>query len=130
MSEKEKIVLTEDGLFNVVGGIMAEMVRFADEEATLVEENILDEAAKIKVMKANTLLTFATMFAFAIVETRNLPAARLFLEVWNYPIVRDLTNIAFKEEIDAATASVDEMLSMLEEEANKETNEPSSESSS
>lgn len=126
----EDIFITEDALYDVVTGIMAEMIRWADAEADLIENKKVDEAVFPVIMKANTLLTFAAMNAFAIVETRNVEAAKLFLETWNTQVVRDLTGIAFKEEIDAAHAQVDSMISALEEEANKETNEPSSEPSS
>lgn len=131
MSDSDNTIhITEDGLFDVVTGLLAEIVRSADAESELVEAENLTKEQKSIVMKANTLLTFAAMHAFAIVETRNIESARLLLEVWSYPTVRELTEIAFAEEIAAAKALVDQMVEQMEQEANKETNESSSEPSS
>jgi hypothetical protein len=129
MSE-HKVTITEDAMFNVVGGILSEMVKSAEAEAELISGDGLSEDAKKTLMKSNSLLTFATISVFGILESRNTVAGKILLDTWNYPVVRDLTEIAFKEEIDAAYASVDDMISKLETEANKETNDPSSEPSS
>jgi hypothetical protein len=129
MSDKEKFYLTEDALFALVSSIMVEMVRTGENEALLIESKTLSEEQQATVMKANTLLTLGTMLLFAIVESRNVEAARATVDIWTSPMMQDLTNIAFKEEIDVAHAMIDEDIDQIEREINGDLNSGSSESS-
>lgn len=130
MSDKEQLYLTEDAMFALVSSIMVEMVRTGENEALLLDSKSLSEDQQSIVMKANTLLTFGTMLLFAIVETQNVAGAKAAVDIWTSPMMQDLTNIAFKEEIDDAHARIDEEITLLEQEINGEQDDTSSESGS
>jgi len=42
------------------------------------------------------------------------------LTVWSQPMIQDLVNIAFKDDIDAAKDSVEKAIESMEKEANKD----------
>jgi len=130
MSDKEQLYLTEDAMFALVSSIMVEMVRTGENEAMLLDSKSLTSDQQSIVMKANTLLTFGTMLLFAIVETQNVAGAKSAVDIWTSPMMQDLTNIAFKEEIDDAHARIDEEITLLEQEINGEQDDTSSEPSS
>lgn len=125
--KKEELFLTEEALFALVSSIMVEMVKHGEAEALLIESKTLTEDQQMIVVKANTLLTLATLSMFAIVETQNVSAAKLVVETWTSPMMQDLVGIAFADEITSAHEKLDAEIDLLEQEVNKETNEPSSE---
>lgn len=130
MSKKEDMFLTEEALFALVSSIMVEMVKHGEAEALLIDSKTLQEDQQAIIVRANTLLTLATLFMFGIVETQNTSAAKLVVETWTSPMMQDLVSIAFAEEIESAHEQLDAEIAKLEQEVNKETNDPSSESSS
>lgn len=130
MSEEDTTYMTDDALFQMTASLMVEMIRCGEAEAVLLEEKSLNPEQNTVVMKANTMLTFATLVLFQIVEEEIRDAAVAVAKIWSSDMMRDLTSIAFKEEIETAHASLNDAVARLEEVANKENNDSSSESGS
>lgn len=124
--KKEELFLSEEAVFALVSSIMVEMIKCGEAEALLIESQTLSEPQQMIVVKANTLLTLATLVMFAIVESQNLSAAKTVVETWTSPMMQDLVGIAFAEEITSAHENVDAEINLLEQEINKENNDSSS----
>lgn len=129
-TKKEDLFLSEEAVFALVSSIMVEMIKHGEAEALLIESKTLDEQQQMIVVKANTLLTLATLTMFAIVESQNLSAAKAVVETWTSPMMQDLVSIAFADEINSAHDKLEAEINLLEQEVNKENNDTSSESGS
>lgn len=130
MSEQDEVFITEDALIAYASALLLEMVNYGEQEAELLSGKVLTAEQEATVMKANVMLTFATMCLFAAVEARNMPTIKAMFEIWSSPMIADLRDIAFFEEISNAQAKLAANIDEIEAEINKETHDTSSESSS
>lgn len=132
MSEEadNELFLSDDSLLALVSTLATEIVRYGEAESQLLENKRLSDEDVVIVMKANTLLTVFAMFLVKVVESKDINMAKSVVEAWISPAIQDMVQIAFAEEIQDAADVVTEGIANLENIANKETDEPSSESSS
>lgn len=132
MSEEadNELFLSDDSLLALVSTLATEIVRYGEAESQLLENKRLSDEDVVIVMKANTLLTVFAMFLVKVVESKDINMAKSVVEAWISPSIQDMVQIAFAEEIQDAADVVTEGIANLEDIANRETDEPSSESSS
>lgn len=132
MSEEadNELFLSDDSLLALVSTLATEIVRYGEAESQLLENKRLSDEDVVIVMKANTLLTVFAMFLVKVVESKDINMAKSVVEAWISPAIQDMVQIAFAEEIQDAANVVTEGIANLEDIANRETDEPSSESSS
>lgn len=132
MSEEadNELFLSDDSLLALVSTLATEIVRYGEAESQLLENKRLSDEDVVIVMKANTLLTVFAMFLVKVVESKDINMAKSVVEAWISPAIQDMVQIAFAEEIQDAADVVTEGIANLEDIANRETDEPSSESSS
>lgn len=132
MSEEadNELFLSDDSLLALVSTLATEIVRYGEAESQLLENKRLSDEDVVIVMKANTLLTVFAMFLVKVVESKDIDMAKAVVEAWISPAIQDMVQIAFAEEIQDAADVVTEGIANLENIANRETDEPSSESSS
>jgi hypothetical protein len=126
MSEDNELYLSEEAVLSLVSTLAMEIVRYGEAEAQLIENSKLSESEVIVVMKANTLLTFSAMLLVKIVETGDVELAKMVVALWTSPAMQDMVQIAFTEEIDEAVGVIAQGIADLEEELNKEKNDPGS----
>jgi hypothetical protein len=126
MSEDNELYLSEEAVLSLVSTLAMEIVRYGEAEAQLIENSKLSESEVIVVMKANTLLTFSAMLLVKIVETGDAELAKMVVALWTSPAMQDMVQIAFTEEIDEAVGVIAQGIADLEEELNKEKNDPGS----
>lgn len=126
--DESKLYLSNDAIMALVSTLVTEVVRYGEEESLLIEnKHITDNEAKV-VMKANTLLTVFAMLLVKVVESKNIDFATAVVNCWISPVVQDMVQIAFAEEIEEAARVVTNGINDIETLANKETNaKPSSE---
>ena len=126
--DENKLYLSNDAIMALVSTLVTEVVRYGEEESLLIEnKHITDNEAKV-VMKANTLLTVFAMLLVKVVESKNIDFATAVVNCWISPVVQDMVQIAFAEEIEEAARVVTNGINDIETLANKETNaKPSSE---
>lgn len=126
--DETKLYLSNDAIMALVSTLVTEVVRYGEEESLLIEnKHITDNEAKV-VMKANTLLTVFAMLLVRVVESKNIEFATAVVNCWISPVVQDMVQIAFAEEIEEAARVVTNGINDIETLANKETNaKPSSE---
>lgn len=126
--DESKLYLSNDAIMALVSTLVTEVVRYGEEESLLIEnKHITDNEAKV-VMKANTLLTVFAMLLVRVVESKNIEFATAVVNCWISPVVQDMVQIAFAEEIEEAARVVTNGINDIETLANKETNaKPSSE---
>ena len=126
--DESKLYLSNDAIMALVSTLVTEVVRYGEEESLLIEnKHITDNEAKV-VMKANTLLTVFAMLLVRVVESKNIEFATAVVNCWISPVVQDMVQIAFAEEIEEAARIVTNGINDIETLANKETNaKPSSE---
>lgn len=127
-NDENKLYLSNDAIMALVSTLVTEVVRYGEEESLLIEnKHITDNEAKV-VMKANTLLTVFAMLLVKVVESKNIDFATAVVNCWISPVVQDMVQIAFAEEIEEAARVVTNGINDIETLANKETNaKPSSE---
>lgn len=127
-NDENKLYLSNDAIMALVSTLVTEVVRYGEEESLLIEnKHITDNEAKV-VMKANTLLTVFAMLLVRVVESKNIEFATAVVNCWISPVVQDMVQIAFAEEIEEAARVVTNGINDIETLANKETNaKPSSE---
>lgn len=127
-NDESKLYLSNDAIMALVSTLVTEVVRYGEEESLLIEnKHITDNEAKV-VMKANTLLTVFAMLLVRVVESKNIEFATAVVNCWISPVVQDMVQIAFAEEIEEAARVVTNGINDIETLANKETNaKPSSE---
>jgi|LauGreSBDMM110SN_4_FD.fasta_scaffold429305_1 hypothetical protein len=129
-NDEQKLVLSDDAILALVSTLVTEIVRYGEEEALLIESKSLKDHESLTVMKANTLLTVFAMLLVRVVESKNIEFATAIINCWISPVVQDMVQIAFAEEIEEAARVVTNGINDLEMAANKETNaKPSSEQS-
>lgn len=128
LNDESKLYLSNDAIMALVSTLVTEVVRYGEEESLLIEnKHITDNEAKV-VMKANTLLTVFAMLLVRVVESKNIEFATAVVNCWISPVVQDMVQIAFAEEIEEAARVVTNGINDIETLANKETNaKPSSE---
>lgn len=127
-NDEQKLVLSDDAILALVSTLVTEIVRYGEEEALLIESKSLKDHESLTVMKANTLLTVFAMLLVRVVESKNIEFATAIINCWISPVVQDMVQIAFAEEIEEAARVVTNGINDLEMAANKETNaKPSSE---
>jgi hypothetical protein len=129
-NDEQKLILSDDAILALVSTLVTEIVRYGEEEALLIESKSLKDHESLTVMKANTLLTVFAMLLVRVVESKNIEFATAIINCWISPVVQDMVQIAFAEEIEEAARVVTNGINDLEMAANKETNaKPSSEQS-
>ncbi len=119
MSE-ENIKLTDEATENFFGSLVMNFISAGEAEAGVIESNKLTKEQQVIVMKANTLFTIATMYLMTVLQDKDLDTMRKVLTIWSTPMVQDLVNIAFDDEIKEAKNAVDSAIDTMEKEANKD----------
>lgn len=126
MSDQDEVFITEDALIAYASALLLEMVNYGEKEAELLSGKQLSTDQEATVMKANVMLTFATMSLFAAVEARTMPTIKAMFEIWSSPMISDLRDIAFHEEITAAKDKLAANIDEIELAVNEETHDTSS----
>ncbi|NBU23372.1 MAG: hypothetical protein EBS38_05625 [Actinobacteria bacterium] len=128
-SDEGQLYLTNDAIMALVSTLVSEVVRYGEAESMLIEHKALSDAEVQTIMKANTLLTVFAMLLVKVVESNDIEFAKTVVNCWISPVVQDMVQIAFAEEIEEAAAAVVNGISDIEASVNKENNaKPSSES--
>lgn len=116
----EPIKLTDEAVENFFGSLVLNYISSGEAEAVVIEEGKLTKEQQAVVMKSNTLFTIATMYMMTVLQDRDLETMRKILTIWSQPMIQDLVNIAFNEEIKTAKDSVEQAIESMEKEANKD----------
>lgn len=116
----DSIKLTDEAVEKFFGSLLLNFISCGEAEAIVIEEGKLTQSQQVVIMKANTLFTVATMYLMSVVQDKDLDAMRKILALWSQPMIQDLVNIAFKEDIQAATDSIEKAIDSMEKEANKD----------
>jgi len=116
----EAIKLTDEATEKLFGSIVMNFISSGEEEAKVLDSDALEMKEQMIVMKANTLFTVSTMYFMTVLQDKDLDVMRKVLTIWSTPMVQDLVNIAFHDEIKAASQSVDDAIVQMEKEANKD----------
>jgi hypothetical protein len=116
----EAIKLTDEATEKLFGSIVMNFITSGEEEAKSLDNDALSKEQQMIMMKANTLFTVSTMYFMTVLQDRDLETMRKVLTIWSTPMVQDLINIAFHDEIKAAAESVDDAIEQMEKEANKD----------
>ena len=117
----ETIKLTDEAVEKLFASILMNVISSGEDEAKLLstEEALTDEQVMI-LMKSNALYTVAAMYFMTVLQDKDMNTMRKILTIWATPMVQDLINIAFVEEIENAGKSVEDAITKMEEEANKD----------
>jgi hypothetical protein len=116
----EAIKLTDEATEKLFGSIVMNFISSGEEEAKSLDNEALSKEQQMIMMKANTLFTVSTMYFMTVLQDKDLETMRKVLTIWSTPMVQDLINIAFHDEIEAAANSVDDAINQMEKEANKD----------
>jgi hypothetical protein len=116
----DPIKLTDEAVEKFFGSLVLNFISSGEAEAEIIENGKLSQDQQTIVMKSNTLFTVATMYLMTILQDKDLDSMRKVLTVWSQPMIQDLVNIAFKDDIDAAKDSVEKAIESMEKEANKD----------
>lgn len=115
------IKLTDDAVEKLFGSIVMNFITSGEAEAKLLEEqDALTGDQQATIMKSNTLYTVSTMYFMTVLQDKDIDTMRKVMTIWATPMVQDLVNIAFHEEIKNAGDSVEDAIKQMEEEANKD----------
>lgn len=117
----ETIKLTDEAVEKLFASIVMNVISSGEEEAKLLSDDdaLTDEQARL-LMKSNALFTVSAMYFMTVLQDKDLNVMRKVLTIWSTPMVQDLINIAFSEEIEKAEGSVKDAIDKMEEEANKD----------
>jgi len=117
----ETIKLTDEAVEKLFASILMNVISSGEDEAKLLstEEALTDEQVMV-LMKSNALYTVAAMYFMTVLQEKDMDTMRKILTIWSTPMVQDLINIAFAEEIENAGKSVEDAITKMEEEANKD----------
>jgi hypothetical protein len=114
----EPIKLTDEATEKLFGSIVMNFISSGEEEANVLDSDSLERDKQMIIMKSNTLFTVSTMYFMTVLQDKDLDTMRKVLTIWSTPMVQDLINIAFHEEIKNATLEVSDAIEKMEKEAN------------
>lgn len=114
----EAIKLTDEATEKLFGSIVMNFISSGEEEANVLDSDSLERDKQMIIMKSNTLFTVSTMYFMTVLQDKDLDTMRKVLTIWSTPMVQDLINIAFHEEIKNATLEVSDAIDKMEKEAN------------
>jgi len=114
----EAIKLTDEATEKLFGSIVMNFISSGEEEANVLDSDGLERDKQMIIMKSNTLFTVSTMYFMTVLQDKDLDTMRKVLTIWSTPMVQDLINIAFHEEIKNATLEVSDAIDKMEKEAN------------
>jgi len=118
MNEHE-LHLSEKAILNLIRALALEVSEVGDKEAALImNDEVSDEQAKL-LMKANTFLSVFAAFLLKVIKDNDTETATLVLNVWLSKPIRDLTSIAFYDEIKNADKQMQENINEIEKYLNK-----------
>lgn len=118
MNEHE-LHLSEKAILNLIRALALEISEVGDKEAALImNDEVSDEQAKL-LMKANTFLSVFAAFLLKVIKNNDTETATLVLNVWLSKPIRDLTSIAFYDEIKNADKQMQESINEIEKYLNK-----------
>lgn len=112
--------LTDEAVLNLVRALAVEVTDHGSQEAELMFSQTLTDEEIGVVMKANTFLSAFSAVLIQIVERQNPGFARLVVDTWTSDAVQHLVQLAFAEEIEKAAQEIEDSISKLEKEINKE----------
>lgn len=116
----EAIKLTDEATEKLFGSIVMNFISSGEEEAKVLDSDDLERDKQMIIMKSNTLFTVSTMYFMTVLQDKDLDTMRKVLTIWSTPMVQDLINIAFHEEIKNASLEVSDAINQMEKEANKD----------
>lgn len=116
----EAIKLTDEATEKLFGSIVMNFISSGEEEAKVLDSDDLERDKQMIIMKSNTLFTVSTMYFMTVLQDKDLDTMRKVLTIWSTPMVQDLINIAFHEEIKNASLEVSDAITQMEKEANKD----------
>ena len=116
----EAIKLTDEATEKLFGSIVMNFISSGEEEAKVLDSDDLERDKQMIIMKSNTLFTVSTMYFMTVLQDKDLETMRKVLTIWSTPMVQDLINIAFHEEIKNASLEVSDAINQMEKEANKD----------
>ena len=116
----EAIKLTDEATEKLFGSIVMNFISSGEEEAKVLDSDDLERDKQMIIMKSNTLFTVSTMYFMTVLQDKDLDVMRKVLTIWSTPMVQDLINIAFHEEIKNASLEVSDAITQMEKEANKD----------
>lgn len=112
--------LTDEAVIQLVKALAFEVAEHGGQEAELLFSETMTESEINTVMKANTFLSTFSAVLIQIVERQNPGFARLVVDTWKSDAVQHLVQLAFAEEIEQAAQDIEDSISKLEQEINKE----------
>jgi hypothetical protein len=127
MSDHDAIFTDDKAALSFVGQLALEMVDVGEAHASLISQDDPEKReADVKLIKANSMMVFSSLFLMSIVTEKDGDAAKLAAKIWTSPIMAELNQIAFSEEINDATNYVVDSITDIEQFLNKENDESSS----
>lgn len=130
MSDQDAIFTDDKAALSFLAELALEMVDIGELHASLISN---DDPTKreedVKLIKANAMLVFSSLMMMGIVTERDGTSAKRAAKIWTSPIMAELNQIAFAEEIKSAGEYVDGSITDIENYLNKENDESSSEPS-
>ena len=124
MSE-DNVILTDDAAMAVMEGILAEMIDVGERHAESLTE--IPGELKKEAMQINTLFSVLTVLLFNFVKRQDIKVAHEIVEIWCSEQMQELVSLAFKDEVNAAYADIQNGIDSLEKLVNnEETNDTSS----
>ncbi len=128
MSDPSAMFTNDDAVMDFVAHLGMEIVDVGEIHSSLISQDNPDKKEEDQILiKANAMMVFSALLALGIVESKNVEAARTAFKIWTSPIMAELNQIAFSEEIKQAGEYVDSSITDIEKFINKESNESSSE---
>ena len=129
MSDYDAIFTDDRAALSFVGELALQTIDVGEHHASLISND--DPAKKTEdaiLIKANAMMVFSSLLLMGIVENRMGEVAKVAARLWTSPVMVELNQIAFSEEIKEASDLISSGIDDIENFLNKETNDPSSES--
>jgi hypothetical protein len=130
MSDHDAIFVDDDAAISFVTELALQIIDVGEAHASLIsQDDPAKRAEDLILIKANSMLVFSALVLMGVAQNKIGEAAKMSAKLWTSPMMSELNQIAFAEEIKAATEYVDGSIDDIENYLNKENNESSSESS-
>jgi hypothetical protein len=129
MSEYDAIFTDDEAALSFVGQLALQMIDIGEHHASLISnDDPTKKSEDANLIKANAMMVFSSLLLMGIVQNRMGEVAKVAAKLWTSPVMVELNQVAFHEEIQEATDLISSGIDDIENFLNKENNGSSSES--
>lgn len=130
MSEDNDTFTNDAAALSFMAHVAMEMVDIGEMHSSLISNDDPEKREQdLILIKANSMMVYSSLLLMAIVTEKHAETAKAGSKLWVSPLMNELNQIAFAEEISNAKNYIEDSVDKIEDFANKENNEPPSESS-